>query len=327
MKNSKGITLIALIITILVMLILAAVTISMIVGENGIMQKTESAKLAQEKATAIDEVGIAWSSMNLKKVEYEQEDIFFCDEYILENQKIMNNSIKSGKVIDIAYQKNDVTTVTYVSKNNNEFLIQIGKDGKTSAIDGWIQNKEQVKKDGIILNVGDKVTGYIAGGVTEWYVLGAEHGKLLITAKTVAATEKFSQFENNINGIKNIKVAENIIDEYIQEKLNKTASDNYTDNNYAENVRSFKVQDVNRALGVDPNEESSSYGNIYENKSGKVVDTHYNYVFDTDIYSESLVDVLVLENNQYWLASKRCKIENNMVKMGLWGIRREYTEG
>ena len=45
-------------------------------------------------------------------------------------------------------------------------------------------------------------------------------------------------------------------------------------------------------MGVDPNEESSSYGNIYEcniyeNKSGKVVDTHYNYVFDTDIYSES----------------------------------------
>ena len=123
MKNSKGITLIALIITIIVMMILAGVTISMIVGENGIMQKTESAKLAQEKATAIDEVGIAWSSMNLKKVEYEQEDIFFCDEYILENQKIMNNSIKSGKVIDIAYQKNDVTTVTYVSKNNNELII------------------------------------------------------------------------------------------------------------------------------------------------------------------------------------------------------------
>ena len=149
MKNSKGITLIALIITILVMMILAGVTISMVAGENGIMEKTESAKIAQEKATAIDEVGIAWSSLNLKKIDYEQQDIYFFDEYILENKKIMNNSIKSGKVIDIAYQKNDVTTVTYVSKNNNEFLIQIGKDGKATAIDGWIQNKEQVKKDGI----------------------------------------------------------------------------------------------------------------------------------------------------------------------------------
>ena len=50
MKNNKGITLIALIITILVMLILAAVSINMTIGENGIIIKAEeSAKDTEEQ--------------------------------------------------------------------------------------------------------------------------------------------------------------------------------------------------------------------------------------------------------------------------------------
>ena len=56
MKNQKGITLIALVITIIVMLILAGVTISTLVGEDGIIEKAESAgtkmDLAQVKERA-----------------------------------------------------------------------------------------------------------------------------------------------------------------------------------------------------------------------------------------------------------------------------------
>lgn len=45
MKNQKGITLIALVITIIVLLILAGVAIAMLSGENGILNKaSESAK-------------------------------------------------------------------------------------------------------------------------------------------------------------------------------------------------------------------------------------------------------------------------------------------
>ena len=53
MKNKKGITLIALIITIIVLLILAGVSISMVVGENGILNRvtdaSEKTKFASEK--------------------------------------------------------------------------------------------------------------------------------------------------------------------------------------------------------------------------------------------------------------------------------------
>lgn len=43
-KKEKGITLVALIITIIVLIILAGVTISLVVGDNGIIQKSKDAK-------------------------------------------------------------------------------------------------------------------------------------------------------------------------------------------------------------------------------------------------------------------------------------------
>ena len=51
MRN-RGITLIALVITIIVLLILAGVSIATLTGDNGILTKATSAKTSTEKATA-----------------------------------------------------------------------------------------------------------------------------------------------------------------------------------------------------------------------------------------------------------------------------------
>ncbi len=53
LKNKSGITLIALVVTIVVLLILAGVSISMLTGENGIIKQAQDAKekneIAEEK--------------------------------------------------------------------------------------------------------------------------------------------------------------------------------------------------------------------------------------------------------------------------------------
>ena len=56
MKSNKGITLIALVVTIVVLLILAGVSISMLTGENGIIKQAQDAKLQTEigEVTASD---------------------------------------------------------------------------------------------------------------------------------------------------------------------------------------------------------------------------------------------------------------------------------
>lgn len=56
MKNNKGITLIALVITIIVLLILAGVTIAMLTGENGLLTKSGDAASKNAVAAAKEEV-------------------------------------------------------------------------------------------------------------------------------------------------------------------------------------------------------------------------------------------------------------------------------
>lgn len=59
MKNQKGITLIALVITIIVLLILAGVSIAMLTGDNGILTKAGNAKEASGKAEYEESIKLA----------------------------------------------------------------------------------------------------------------------------------------------------------------------------------------------------------------------------------------------------------------------------
>ena len=68
MKNTKGITLIALVITIIVLLILAGVSIAMLTGENGILT---NAKLVKEMSYVSNEkeaIQLNITFANMKKV-------------------------------------------------------------------------------------------------------------------------------------------------------------------------------------------------------------------------------------------------------------------
>ena len=58
-KQEKGITLIALVVTIVVLLILAGVSISLVLNNNGVISKAKDAKYSTEKGQAQDEVNLA----------------------------------------------------------------------------------------------------------------------------------------------------------------------------------------------------------------------------------------------------------------------------
>lgn len=67
MKNQRGITLIALVITIIVLLILAGVSIAMLTGENGILTRADDA--AEETAFATARENVA-NAINEAMTEY-----------------------------------------------------------------------------------------------------------------------------------------------------------------------------------------------------------------------------------------------------------------
>ena len=59
MRNQRGITLIALVITIIVLLILAGVSIAMLTGDNGILTKAREADTNTAKAEVADKINLA----------------------------------------------------------------------------------------------------------------------------------------------------------------------------------------------------------------------------------------------------------------------------
>ena len=61
LKSQKAITLIALVITIIVLLILAAVSIATLTGENGILTRANDAKL-ETRGASVEEARDLWKA-------------------------------------------------------------------------------------------------------------------------------------------------------------------------------------------------------------------------------------------------------------------------
>lgn len=72
LKENKGVTLVALVITIIVLLILAGVTLSMVMGESGIFGKANNANVATRLADAKDAVNLA--VMEATAAQYSDKD-------------------------------------------------------------------------------------------------------------------------------------------------------------------------------------------------------------------------------------------------------------
>jgi hypothetical protein len=64
-KGQKGVTLVALVVTIIVLLILAGVSISMVVGQNGILTRTRGPVNNQNAASAREKLTMACSATEM----------------------------------------------------------------------------------------------------------------------------------------------------------------------------------------------------------------------------------------------------------------------
>ena len=68
MKKQNGITLIALVITIIVLLILAGVSIAMLTGENGILTKANESRTASTEGEKLEAVKLALAEIVANKL-------------------------------------------------------------------------------------------------------------------------------------------------------------------------------------------------------------------------------------------------------------------
>lgn len=66
MRKNNGITLIALVVTIIVLLILAGVSITTLTGDNGILTSASNAKIKSILATAVEEANLEINAQEMK---------------------------------------------------------------------------------------------------------------------------------------------------------------------------------------------------------------------------------------------------------------------
>ena len=156
MKNQKGITLIALVITIIVLLILAGITIAMLTGDNGLLTKSQQAATDNAIAGAKDIV-----AMNVQKgiTDYLQ------DYY-------SNDSATAREKLDVVSKV--ATAVGTANVNGCAIANTVTADSTSGALSGYITiTKDGRKCAGRV--TGNKGTGTSVGSyVVTWESMRAQ---------------------------------------------------------------------------------------------------------------------------------------------------------
>ena len=141
LKEKSGITLIALVITIIVLLILAGVSIAMLTGDNGILTQAKEAKEANIAGTEKEQIQLAMQSLKMKK----QADNVSTQVTPAELQEqLLGDGAKNVTVED---GENDNLVVNYEDSKNSYLVDQEGNIEKNGEIEnGPVEQPENVAK-------------------------------------------------------------------------------------------------------------------------------------------------------------------------------------
>ena len=124
LKNKKGITLIALVVTIVVLLILAGVSINLVLDNNGIIAKSKDARNSAIESDEKEKVEMAYVSAALKKL----GDTVTAEEL----QEELDSSVGTGKT-DVTTNGDDTLNVLFSDTEHN-FNVDEGKVEKAKPI-------------------------------------------------------------------------------------------------------------------------------------------------------------------------------------------------
>ena len=236
-KNNKGITLIALVITIIVLIILAGVAISMLTGENGIL--LQAAKAKEKTEDGQKEENEALGSYEDVIQQYVGEKVWSYKEDEEGRKTIVTNGeieLPIGTYINYNAAAEDADEKTIVEKTVTSEAGSPTATGDYSA-EGQTVSKGNGHSNQIFSN---KAT------TNGWRVLGVDEGTgeiIIISADPVKTTENKSFYLQGIAGY-----------QYGPDELDKICGV-YGEGYGARKARSIDVEDVNKITGYNPNNE------------------------------------------------------------------------
>ena len=196
MGNKKGITLLALVITIVIILLLAGITLQMTMGENGLIAKSEQAKKEQAKAELYDTVKSSYAALSLRAIRNDKdkpnvEEVFntadFTDRYNIVGDNITD---KKGTVIDT--KENVVNMLKLLNVSSTTETPAVGTSPSGKKIVGGVEIKDE-DKDKLIMRVkvlGEKETIQLYSGQYNSKLLQINFGNGTETEMTSLYTGK-----------------------------------------------------------------------------------------------------------------------------------------
>ena len=170
-KKNKGITLIALVVTIVVLLILAATSIAMLTGDDGIITNAQNSKISTELSEYKEQLEMYISNKKLENMEFDKETLFAGKDTLRYNTqkegetgtiKTICPEMKSNYVEKIQIKKGKIILDT---KNKREIKIAQSLGIEVNPYE--IQDGELVASDGNLLLVDNSGTLKIPESVTK----------------------------------------------------------------------------------------------------------------------------------------------------------------
>ena len=115
---NKGITLLALVITIIILLILTGVMMATLVGEGGILNKAKTAQNENEEKTATEIINLKITNVQLQSYEEEEKmpNLQYLADRLYEDHEIQYVYNESKKIANIEKEKIVVTGETIFTK-------------------------------------------------------------------------------------------------------------------------------------------------------------------------------------------------------------------
>ena len=175
-RKQTGITLIALVITVIVLLILAGVTIAALSGDNGILTRAKDAKEKTEQAQKDEEKTLSDMESVLGNIDFD-------------NVNLQDTNPAGAMPSDTTILENDANKGIVIKDiNNNEWVwVEVPK---TTVFAGLAINTTKELTEQNYTDIKNKLIDYVAIyrdlWTDEWY---AEDGSTLVTASTENLTD------------------------------------------------------------------------------------------------------------------------------------------
>lgn len=131
MKNVRGITLISLVITIIVLIILAGIAINLSLGENGIFVRSKQAKEMTNKQTATEKINLKITTAQMNK---------YAEKQVMPTLKELSEVLRDDDEIQYVTEKSQNASTKYeVGENPSSIFTKLNEYPYEFEINGQLQ--------------------------------------------------------------------------------------------------------------------------------------------------------------------------------------------